>query len=40
MSNDGDYFLKQMKGVSPIKKTNKVEKRKQKSKKNYTEENG
>ncbi len=32
MSNDGDYFLKQMKGVSPIKKTNKVEKRKQKSK--------
>ena len=34
MSNDGDYFLKQMKGVNPIKKTNKVEKRKPKFKNN------
>ena len=34
MNDTDDYFLKQMKGVSPIKKTNKVEKRKPKSKNN------
>ena len=33
MNNEDDLFLKQMKGVTPIKKNNKIKKQKKKIKK-------